>query len=629
MYAKRIKILIALICVAFAGVAWRLWYVQILSGGQYRRAAAKLLEGTERLHTARGRILDRNGKILAYDQPCFDLCLDYRFMADDERWIRYRKRDIRRQENVTAEQAEEIYRRRADNTWRLAAKHSGRTPEEFRRDIVTPILQRYETLRRRTGVEKLREQVISHPVVAGMPAQIELVDTVGATVRPSSRRWYPRGQAACHVVGLTGQVNAAEQERENVFDDGGDWRRRIATEYRDGDRIGKSGVERLGETALRGRRGFRRFHRKTKHELGHEPAAPGRDMHLTIDIELQRHLADLMGAMHPGWAGCTVILSMPDGEILALVSLPTYDLNRYGQRKYFRQLQADARRPIVHRAVAGLYAPGSTMKPLTAVAALSQGLIDAHTTYTCHGALFPDKPGFSCWIRGQGQHGPVSVVRALRDSCNVFFYRVGERMGIGRQVEWHKQFGYGDRAGSRLSQELAGLLPQRGTVGESRMLAIGQGPVAVTPLHVANAMATIARDGESRPPTILRGGAAAGGVRRLPATAEAFRLVRQGMHEVVNHPQSQTAYKVFHGADGRPIEPLGVEVCGKSGTAEGSGDNTVWFVGFAPARQPRIAFAVLFEHVPPGHGGSATAGPVAREALRWCEKLGYFRHGSR
>ncbi|MCJ7545122.1 MAG: hypothetical protein MUP47_11290, partial [Phycisphaerae bacterium] len=386
-------------------------------------------------------------------------------------------------------------------------------------------------------------------------------------------------------------------------------------------------VERKCEDLLRGHRGNRRLHRITGAALSETPAQNGRDVHLTLDIALQQELAALIP---PRTSGCIVVLSLPEGHVLAMVSVPGYDLNTY--RESFAKLaRDDLFFPLRHRAVSQLYAPGSTAKPIAALAGLGSGAIGLQTVFTCEGYFNPsDTTKFRCWTvaRGMGGHGSLNVVEGLKHSCNVFFYHVGQEVGGPEMARWFGEFGFTSPPGLGLPEERAGIVDATPGVGESRLLAIGQGPVAVTPLHVANAMATIARDGLFRAPALVLEDAREVGSHQLALTGEQVAAVKEGMHKVVDEPGG-TAYKVFHGED---AEPLGIEVCGKTGTATMAALKTssgqrregdmAWFAGFAPYRDPQIAFAVVLEYVE--GGGGANAGPVAREAIRACMKRGYL-----
>jgi penicillin-binding protein 2 len=631
MYQKRIRILVVVICVALATLGVRVGVLQILRADTYRRRAQGLLRYKELLPAARGRILDRRGKILAYDRPCFDLCLDYRLLTEEARWLRRRREEIARARRVSESRAEEILRERIEATWRLVEGASHRSREEIQETVVARIIERVQGWRTARGGD-VREQNQAHAVVSGLLDPPPRGDDVGVVIRPSTQRWYPLGVQACHIIGLTGEVSKKEQEALNVADPDADWVEHLRRDYRGGDCIGKSGVEKLYEPVLRGRRGYREFRRAGV--LDHEvPVDHGRDVHLTIDIALQERLAELVPEERKG---CVIVLSVPRGEVLAMVSTPMYDLNRY--RRDFIDLADDVvDLPLRHRAVQERYPPGSTLKPIAAIAALSEGVIDGATTHICYGSLFPGGRGPDCWNRAG--HGPVTVREAIMQSCNVFFYHVGEDTGIPRLGRWFREFGLADLPGTGLPEEVAGSVPTDGSKGESRFLAIGQGPIGVTPLHVANLAATIARDGEFRSPTIALEaleGAPTQTRRMVPAPQDAIRLVQGGMYDVANNPASRTAYKYFHGSG---VEPLGVEVCGKTGTAQTSKrlvdtddgrlvieGNTVWFMGFAPAQDPRVAFAVMLERVSSEEGGGArNCGPIAREVVRWCGRFGYLR----
>ena len=646
MYLKRVRILIVLIGVAFVALVARVGYLQIVQGDYYRRRAEQLLQHTELVSTVRGKILDCNALVLAEDRACSDLCLDYRFMTSSPRWIRGEVARIRRQEKVSKEQARAIFDRRTENAWRLVERIAGVPRDEIRRTKVARIVRRIETIRGRVGMD-IREQRQAHPIVRGLSdarvraeglsnADLEL-NTVGVSLQSSRERVYPQRDVACHVIGITGEVSAGEQERLNVPSGGERWLEALRRNYLPGDAIGKSGVERLCEPYLRGRRGYKRYRRSREpiDEDGDEKKfVRGGDVRLTLDIMLQRRVAALVSGS--GRNGCAVILGVPRSEVLALVSLPTYDLNRY--RADYTVLARDVvNQPFKHRAVGEIYPPGSTMKPLTAVGALTDGTITERTAYICTGMQW----GRHCWIHSRGgSHGPLTVTDALMNSCNIFFYHVGrhEDMGVARLGYWARQFGYSQVPGTGLVEEVRGAVPTDGTRGEAMMVAIGQSRLSVTPLHVANAMATLARDGEFRSPMLVLEGGPQQSRRTVPASAAAFDVVRQGMDKVVNSRRSMTAYKYFHGPG---VKELDFEVCGKTGTAQTSprrvdtdGDgrtdvtltgNMVWFAGFAPKDNPKVAFVVMLEYVPESDGGGGkNCAPIAREALRICRELGHI-----
>ena len=628
MYKRRMRIFLALIVLVFAVLIGKLAHLQIGMGKELRREYEQSVRSICLLPAMRGQIMDRQGRILAVDKPCKDLCLAYRFLTSDPKWIGRQQRLIERAEGISRADADRVYQRRAENTWKLTARIArdmGTDPNATKADVIAMVTR----WARRAGID-VREQFMAHPIGIGLDdatamfveAEIHSGRTVGASVRASHKRFYPYGRLACHIIGVTGQVTPAE----------GNWLARMGREYRAGDVIGKSGVEKMCEHLLGGRWGMR----VTEHggdepvEIEHVPATAGSEVHLTLDIKLQEALTERMLAT--GHNGAVVVISVPRGEILAMVSTPTFDLNGYREQceALFRD-EVDL--PLRNRAVTQLYPPGSTVKPMVALAALSAGRITEETTFTCRGRLFPGRRGWRC----PGRHGDVALVRAIKKSCNVYFYHVGELLGHRTLGEWFCMFGFQERPGTGLHEERRGLaLPTAEWMrrrygrgfgrGDARLMAIGQGYVLASPLQMANAIATIARGGRFLPPLLALEGAPPRAPRDLPIAASHLAAVQRGMYQVVNE-RGGTGYKAFRNSR------LGVKVCGKTGTAEPPDQRVrgtvvrsgsmAWFTGYAPYGDPKIAFAVVVEYVTSG-GGGTVAGPVAVDLIRACKKLGYL-----
>ena len=637
MYKLRIKVFLALAIVAVLVMTGRLVHLQVVQADHFRSQAEQMLRTFKILPAGRGRILDRNGKILADNRPCWDFCMDYGLLTDDDReytvWARQKAREIARQERVSPARAVEIFRQREAATWRLVEWIAAQTGTDLDANI--------ERIRRRVGLIRaqvggpVEEQYEAHAVIPGLTSPISTLGTVGVEARSSLRRYYPFADQACHVIGLTGQVNRDEQERWNLRKDQVNLLTRMRRNYHGGDMIGKSGVEKMCEKILRGERGFRRFERRTDRTLAEAPAVHGRDVHLTIDIELQKDLTKLFRDAYKN--GSMVVLSVPSGagraQVLAMVSVPTFDLNRY--RLDVRQLVRDElNTPLVHRAVAGMYPPGSTIKPVTALAGLGAGAITPETTFICKGYLHtPDK--FRCWIWKSSKtgHGELNLVGGLTHSCNIYFYEIANMIGSAALVEWHNMFGLSRVPGTGLPEERKGKLPSADELrgygaGPARMMAIGQGPIAATPLHIATVMATIARRGVFTSPQVALEGGPARIQHKIPVTDAQIDAVHEGMYRVVND-RGGTAYKYFHGP--HAADRISVEICGKTGTAtvppQKVGDvvmrrgDMAWFSGFAPRKKPQIALAVVVEYVE--GGGGENAAPLAREAIRICKRRGY------
>jgi len=657
LYKNRLKVFIFIVVLLFTGVVWRLGYLQVIKGDAYRLQYEAMLRDIDSLPALRGRILDRNGYILAYDEPCYSLYLDYRLMDSDEKWGRGRVREIARELSITTKEAKAEFGRRVSNTWNLA-RHAAELARS--RDMNLPRLSADEAAAARADLQgavsrilwqmKKQEKIVgmtvrgqqeAHRIISGLDEAaavslgLAIENTVGASIRPDNRRRYPYRSTACHIVGFTTQVWKEDLDRHNISSDEGDWYARNEVNYRDGDTIGRAGVEMMCEKILRGTRGFRvKEDRKISKD---RPASQGQDVHLTIDIRLQKEIEALMN----GRNGCIVLLEVPTRQVLAMVSVPTYDINRYKQD--FRSLIGDkVNLPLLHRAVKKLYPPGSTMKPLAALAGLGTGAIKPGTEYTCRGYL--RTPGrFRCWNR-RGGHGAIDMVDALKRSCNVYFYEVGEDLGVDLLGDWLTDFGITNRPGTGLPEECSGNVPRSGDLasgearGEARFMAIGQGQMSATPLHVANAIATIAAGGEFRSPIIALEGSPVAVRRQLPVPAEHARSVRLGMRKVVSE-SGGTANKYFR------VNKPRTAVCAKTGTATGAkhipdlnGNGRVdpdeansehvlrgdmaWCVGFAPYENPQYAFAVVVEFVTSG-GGGANAGPIAREIIHLLEKPKY------
>lgn len=652
MYRQRIKIFLAIMIAVLVLLAGKLFVLQVVDGAKFRDQFELSQQRQETLPAQRGMILDRNGQILAKDQPCFDFCLDYRFIVADEKWIRRQARAIQKNDGCSLDQARERYQQRSQRTWELARQLGAATGVDVDAEAGR-IAESVRRMRDSVG-DEIAEQRQFHAVVAGMDEAVSTVDTVGAVIRPSNKRVYYQSMMvgampasageggvvdtrqevvtlACHLTGYVGPVSRQEQERRNAKPGQADDLTRLRNNYLSSDVIGMAGIERMCEEELRPVRGYMRMSRDGE-ILELVEAQPGKNVQLTVDIELQRRVTDLF--VKRGVTGSAVILSVPEGEVLAVVSVPMYDLNTF--RKNYPNLVSDnIMLPLLHRAVAGLYPPGSTAKVVSALAGAANGLSPA-TCFTCQGALNPeDRTRFKCHYANG--HGSVDMAKGIMKSCNVYFYNIGRYLGAGKLAGWLELMGFAARPGTGLVEETSGnILPGRPLVpGDPMQWAIGQGSMTATPLQVANAMAAIAR-GKFASPVVIKGAEPAF-QRDIPVDFDQLRAVRHGMWSVVNQAGG-TGYSVFR-AGGDPID---VVVCGKTGTADveplrvdlnGDGrkdpseiarsGNMAWFAGYASWTDPKIAFSVIVEYVP-GHGGEE-AGPVARELVRICKELGYVK----
>lgn len=643
MFKRRVIMLLVLILLVFAGLVVRLYVLQIVNGQKCRDDFGARQISRTVLPAMRGSIVDRNGVYLARNIPCFELCMDYRLMSANADWSARQKRFIARGlakgRKVTVEdrqQAERMFQEMVDRAFQVAAEACG--SQQRLEELTGTIRQRVQDLiasRRDKPIEAESHHELVGELDDAAAARIraDLEGTIGLSVRPAVKRVYPAGPYACHIIGTMASVTAEDRKRLN--DPQADDISTLRSDYGLNDRLGSFGIERLCESQLRGRRGYRIAGSGSATQPVVVEAQHGQDVQLTLDIALQEELTRKFREMYPGKNGSIVMLNVADGSVLAMVSVPVYDLNEY-RREYSKLVKDDFDFPLINRAIGRAYEPGSTVKPLAALAAMSLGIINQHSVCVCEGRLFPDKPNY---LTCTSTHGPLDLADAIRRSCNIYFYRAGERCerhSPGKLVDMYRQFGLGLPTGVRLAGESRGKL-RLSTAADARYVAIGQ-TITATPLQIAAAMATIARRGVYLQPNIIRNPSVQD-QHRVDVASDHFDAIHQGMLGVTSR-EGGTALSAFREA------ALGFDVCGKSGTAQtppqwqdknGNGKldadevlrdgNMAWFTGFAPRNNPQVAFAVIVEYVnwDEEGGGSRVAAPLAVEALKACQARGYIK----
>lgn len=659
MYNRRLLIFLCLVggCVLVA--VGRLAQMQLVNGEYYVARAERAMCESELLGTSRGRILDRRGQVLAMEQPCYEFCMDYRALAPESDtgryWARQQAASIARKENIPLDQAYQRLNDRIEWTKRRAVELTGRPREELDRNS-TRVISRVARIRRGASTQ-VTEEKSPHAVLQGLDEtqavalRSQLGFMAGASIQPGTRRWYPFGDLACHVIGQMGQVSAPEQQNDPHEGD-------LLRKYLDGELSGKSGVEKMCEEVLRGVRG-RRTWRRTGEELEKISPELGVDVRLTLDMDLQRQLTQLLlrdpaNPEDPNARrkenGAAVVIDVRTGEVLAMVSVPTYNINTF--RADYPKLSTDhVNLPLLNRAIARGYPPGSCVKPVTALAGAAERLIAPETEFNCQGYLHTPT-ALRCWTWNKTHtgHGSLNMTGAIQHSCNVYFYRLGERLGAQRLLKWMRLMGLGSLTGIGLPEETAGLVPTAEWLwrrehrvfypADASLSAIGQAQLLATPVQMATLMSTIARDGAYLPPRLVAEGmtqptlSPAQPHPALPGGA--LRAVKDGMYMVVNDPRG-TAYEPFN--DPRVHE---LKICGKTGTAQvprqwvdsnhdgqvDEGDfirtgDMAWFSGFAPRDNPKIAFSIVLEYVESGGGGS-NCGPLARDLVLLCKQMGYM-----
>jgi len=578
-------------CFALAGVAIaaRLTQLQVFEASHYRAEAdAVIKRRPQTLPFVRGRILDRTGTILAADEPTWDVRVDYGIIAagqnPDESAVRPYLRSVRtwpRFQGAADDQIIAALKSDVQRTWRELAAFEGVSPGEIeqRRAQIHARVQRIRDIVADYWQfdRPVREEREAHPLIAGLPEsrQIEarqaFAEFSWVEVRSSSQRVQPGGAALTHLLGRTAAV-----DRDTLRDDP-DFADPFAR-YLPDEVHGITGVEWLEERRLRGRRG-QLVRDADGRLLEAELVEPinGDDVRLTVRADLQQRLFELLAAAtleHPEVpGGAIVVVHVPTRDVLAMVTYPSYDAADFA-RSYNALRDDTGTLPLRFRAASNVYAPGSIIKPLVCLAGLNEGKIGLDTRITCEGYLFPDRPDARtsrCWESGdtgvRHRHGPVNVEEALRGSCNVFMYHLGMDLGLESMTTYFHLAGLGSPTGVGLREEATGWNPdpywmaerdRAVTPGILRLLAMGQGDVMVTPLQAANLMATYA-EGQFRPLRIIAD-RPIGPASFLPATHAHWAAIRNGMYQVVNHPEG-TAYKHAYWRNAR------YALCGKTGSA--------------------------------------------------------------
>ncbi len=437
-------------------------------------------------------------------------------------------------------------------------------------------------------------------------------DLPGVIPAQGFARAYPTGAAVGQLLGYVGTASAEDYAKT-----------KDPLMITPGYKVGKSGIEKIAQERLKGTPGARRSEvtarGKLVRELETRPDIPGQPLQLTIDAGLQDYAARRLGDN----SGAVTVIDTTTGAILAMASMPSFDPNAFADgigRMEWKRLSDDERKPLVNKVLQSLYPPGSTLKPVAALALLEAG-IDPEETVSCGGGYRLGNRTFRCL----GRHGPMNMTRAIAKSCNTYFYAMGRRIGYDRIAAMARELGLGAEYDLPVTSQRYGTIPdsawkerkykQKWTDSDTLNATIGQGYVLCSPFQLAVMSSRIA-SGRKLVPHLL---GKVGPVPHLPCTDEHLAIVRQGMAEVVT----------FNGTAGRSILQLdGIAMAGKTGTAqvrriEGAqrGQSGAWryrdhglFVCFAPTVNPRYAASVVIEH---GMGGARAAAPVAKDVLTY------------
>ena len=575
----------------FSALVGRLYYLQAIESDRYTMLAEDNRISLRLLPPPRGRIVDRHGVPVALNQ------LNYRAGLVSE---------LTPDLDATLSSLE--------NVLLISERERRRILREIRR-------------KRRFVPVTIKENLDWDDVAR---IEVNAPSLPGVSIEVGQSRYYPFAEAAGHVLGYVAAVSEEEQ--------GGDPLLELP-----GFRIGKNGIEKMYDLALRGKAGTSYIEMdalgRVIRELERDEEQSGQELVLTIDSGLQEFIIRRL----EGLSASVVVMDALNGEVLALVSTPGFDPNAFDKglsEETWRDLVSNTRSPLINKSISGQYAPGSTFKMMVALAALEGGIITPERRFFCEGYVELGDSRFHCW-KEKG-HGFVNMVSALQQSCDVYFYEVARRTGIDRISEMARRFGLGTKLGIDLPSERDGLIPTRDwklaviesswQLGETLLAGIGQGYVLSTPLQLAVMMARLVNGGVAVKPHVTHDLVDEESTLQRPTpvfsdigvSSASLAIVKKGMDAVTNTPMG-TAFRAR-------ITEREKEMGGKTGTAQvrriskwerESGvlknrqrpweemDHAL-FVGYAPYQNPRFVVSVVVEH---GGGGSKVAAPVGRDVL--------------
>jgi penicillin-binding protein 2 len=552
------------------------WILQIRDGEFNSELADRNRIKTVPLLAPRGKILDRDGRVIVDNHSAFALRLS---------------RETLKPEHIAAI-AEGLQNVKAEEIRALVARYESRKVAKY---VSVPIKQDL------TPAELAF--VESHRDSDTFP-ELELIS--------NQSRLYPQGGLAAHVIGYVGEVSEQELNLSEF------------AKYAQGEIVGQEGLERQYNDLLMGVNGEKRvvvdsLGREHGDPIENKDFTPGTNLQLTLDLDLQS-VAELT---MEGRRGAVVAINPRNGEVLAMVSRPAFDPNLFTRRisrSDWKDLNDNPDHPMMNRAIQAQFAPGSTFKPIVTIAGLETGMLEPSTTYFCPGSATFYGHKFNC----DAVHGLTDLHRAIVHSCDVYFFNVGNRMGVDRIAEYAQLAGIGKKTGIDLPNEKEGLMPstkwklrtmrEKWYAGETISVAIGQGQVEVTPIQLATAIGGLVSGGVWYKPHLVKG-AHVDPPRRADLRPENVATIVSGMCGVVNE-----------GGTGASAAIPGLEICGKTGTAQRISNELAksnkalalamrdngWFVGFAPRENPEIVVVALWE----GGGKGALSAPIVRDVLK-------------
>lgn len=586
---KRLMGASILIAFVFILLIFRLIYLQLVKGEEYRRYSKNNCIRLKSIQAPRGLIYDRNGVLLVDNRPSFNL----KIVLEDARPL-----------EKTIDQLAVLIDVPYQELWEKISQFE-------KRSYYTPFVLKKNLSREQLAVVEAHN-----------------FDLPGIMIAVEPRRNYIYKKSFSHLLGYIGEINKKELGSRKY------------PGVESGDSIGRYGLEKSFEELLRGVRGGRQVevdaNGRVIRNLKDVHPVPGKNLYLTVDFELQNTAETMLS----GKAGAIVALDPANGEVLAMASSPSFDQNDFiggVSTAKWKELISDPDKPMINKAFQGEYPPGSIYKIVSAIAALEEKSIDSSTKFICPGHYKYGNRTYRCWRRGG--HGEVDIIDAIEQSCDVFFYHVGEKVGVDVLAKYAQGCGLAKKTGIVLGNERKGLIPtsrwklkrfgEPWQGGENLSIAIGQGYDLVTPLQMAVLIAAVGNGGVLYQPQVLKYVKNSDGdiikeqapviSGSLPASEKTLALIKKGLLNVVKGKRGTA----------RSVGIKGVDIAGKTGTAqvfgikEGEkidGDKLryrlrdhAWFICYAPAEKPVIAVAVLIEH---GRHGSSGAGPVAKAVVK-------------
>ena len=575
---KRLNDFFILITICFVIIIMNLWVLQIIKGKEFEQRAVSNCIRLLVEEAPRGEIYDQQGHILVTNRPSVNFSI------------------------IPAEISN--YQTLSDKLSPVIALDSPTILSKLKNHRQSP----FQALTIKRDLKK--------DTIVAIEEQKYKFKGALLTIHPE-RKYLYRNFAA-HLLGYVNEVSE-EDLRNTSFN-----------YLTGGDMVGKSGIERSYDSYLRGEKGRKEIEvdalGREINTIKYQKPIAGNDIYLTLNSQLQQFIESQMAEKK----GAIIVSEPSTGKIMAMVSYPDYDPNMFTRQISLSQWQTIAENEdnvLCNRNIQSVYPPGSVFKLVTAIAALEEGIINTNSTISCPGYYKEGNIIFKCWK--EDGHGNLAIINAIANSCNVFFYTMGRKLGIDKLSYYAKLLGFGEKTGIDLPGEQVGLVPsqdwkrktfnQSWYPGDSVNMSIGQGFLLVTPLQVHNLLCLIANEGFYCKPHYVE-----------KIVAKSGELIKQSIPEITHKTDvSQNTFKIIkegmkrvvESGTGRSANISEIEIAGKTGTAQNpQGENHAWFVGFAPVDKPEICVTVFIEH---GGDGSVAAAPVASNIIRKYLQLKY------